>query len=65
MILAHDRRWEQVYILFSFKGAPMFLSFMLSRLNRTGLFRARFVWSPALDLKDHTVYSTLLSGTQY
>lgn len=39
----------------------MFLSLFLARLNRT----ARFTWSPALDLKDRTVYSTLIPGAQY
>ncbi len=43
----------------------MFLSFVLSRLNRIARARARFVWSPALDLKDRTVFSTLLPGAQY
>ena len=43
------------------KGVPMFLAFILSRLNRA----ARFSWSPALDLKDRSVYSTLLPGAQY
>jgi hypothetical protein len=39
----------------------MFLALILSRLNRA----ARFSWSPALDLKDRSVYSTLLPGAQY
>jgi hypothetical protein len=39
----------------------MFLSFLLARFNRS----ARFVWSPALDLKDRAIYSTLLPGAQY
>jgi hypothetical protein len=39
----------------------MFLSLLLSRLNRS----VRFVWSPALDLRDHAIYSTLIPGTQY
>ncbi len=43
------------------KGAPMFLSFLLARLSRT----ARFVWTPALDLRDHEIRSTLLPGAQY
>jgi hypothetical protein len=34
----------------------MILSFILSRLGRS----RRFVWSPALDLSDHEVYSTLI-----
>ena len=25
----------------------------------------RFVWTPALDLSDHAVYSALIPGTQY
>jgi|SoiMethySBSTD1v2_1073268.scaffolds.fasta_scaffold746256_2 hypothetical protein len=43
------------------KGPAMFLSFLLSRLSRP----ARFVWTPALDLSDHEVYSALIPGTQY
>lgn len=43
----------------------MLLSFILSRLNRIARAPARFVWSPALDLKDRTVLSTLLPGAQY
>jgi hypothetical protein len=39
----------------------MFLSLILSRLNRT----ARFSWSPALNLEDHAIYSTLIPGAQY
>jgi hypothetical protein len=39
----------------------MFLSFILSRLVRS----ARFAWSPALDLKDHAIRSTLIPGAQY
>jgi hypothetical protein len=39
----------------------MFLSFLLARLNRS----PRFVWSPALDLSDHEVYSALIPGAQY
>ena len=39
----------------------MFLALVLSYLNR----RARFSWSPSLDLKDHAIYSTLLPGAQY
>lgn len=39
----------------------MFLSLILSRLNRT----ARFAWSPALNLEDHRIYSTLIPGAQY
>jgi len=39
----------------------MFLALILSRLNRT----ARFVWSPALNLEDHSIYSTLIPGAQY
>ena len=39
----------------------MFLSLVLARLNRS----ARFIWTPALDLTDHVVYSTLIPGAQY
>ena len=39
----------------------MFISLILSYLNRS----ARFVWSPALDLEDHAIYSTLIPGAQY
>ncbi len=39
----------------------MFLSFILSSLSRS----ARFSWSPALDLDDRTIYSTLIPGAQY
>jgi hypothetical protein len=39
----------------------MFLSLLLSRLNRA----SRFTWSPALNLEDRTIYSTLLPGAQY
>jgi hypothetical protein len=45
----------------STKGVPMFLTFILSRLNRS----ARFSWSPALNLEDNTIYSTLIPGAQY
>jgi hypothetical protein len=38
----------------------MFLAFVLARFHRS-----RFVWSPALDLTDRTVYATLLPGAQY
>jgi len=34
----------------------MFLTFLLSRLSRP----VRFVWTPALDLSDHEVYSALI-----
>ena len=43
------------------KGAIMFLAVLLSRFKRS----ARFVWSPALDLRDNAIYSTLLPGAQY
>lgn len=43
------------------KGSAMFLSLLLSRLAR----KPRFLWSPALDLDDHAIYSTLIPGTQY
>jgi len=39
----------------------MFLTLFLSRINRS----ARFVWSPALNLEDRSIYSTLIPGTQY
>lgn len=39
----------------------MILSFLLARLKRT----PRFAWSPALDLSDPGVYSTLIPGAQY
>jgi hypothetical protein len=39
----------------------MFLALLLSRLNRS----ARFSWSPALNLEDRTIYSTLIPGAQY
>ncbi len=46
-------------------GPIMILAFILSRLNRYAVPQVRFVWSPALDLKDRTVFSTLLPGAQY
>lgn len=39
----------------------MLLSLVFARLNRSG----RFVWSPALDLRDHAIYSTLIPGAQF
>jgi hypothetical protein len=51
------------YISLMPKGAPMMLTFILSRLAPSG--RRRFVWSPALDLTDHSVFSTLIAGAQY
>ena len=39
----------------------MFLSLILAYRNRS----PRFVWSPALDLSDHAVLSTLIPGAQY
>jgi hypothetical protein len=39
----------------------MFLALILSCLNRS----ARFSWSPALNLEDHSIYSTLIPGAQY
>ncbi len=39
----------------------MFLALILSRFNRS----ARFSWSPALNLEDRSIYSTLLPGAQY
>ena len=43
----------------------MFLPLIVSRLARIRLLRSRYVWSPALDLRDRAVYSTLLPGAQY
>jgi hypothetical protein len=42
-----------------YKGAAMILTFILSRLQRA----PAFAWSPALDLHDHAIRSTLLPGT--
>lgn len=39
----------------------MFLSLFLAYLNRS----ARFMWSPALNLEDRSIYSTLIPGAQY
>lgn len=39
----------------------MFLTLLLSRINRS----ARFAWSPALNLEDRSIYSTLIPGAQY
>jgi hypothetical protein len=39
----------------------MLLSLLLSYLNRS----SRFAWSPALDLRDRAVFSTLIPGAQY
>lgn len=39
----------------------MFLSLLLSRLNRA----SRFYWAPALDLGNHQIRSTLIPGAQY
>lgn len=39
----------------------MFLTLILSHLSRS----TRFVWSPALNLEDRSVYSTLIPGAQY
>ena len=39
----------------------MFLSLLLSYLNRT----ARFSWSPSLDLHDPEIRSALIAGVQY
>ncbi|RDI59263.1 hypothetical protein DES45_104174 [Microvirga subterranea] len=39
----------------------MFLSLLLSWLNRS----SRFAWSPALNLDDRAIYSTLNPGAQY
>ena len=38
----------------------MILSFLLSRRFRS----KRYVWSPALDLSDHAIFSTLIPGAQ-
>jgi hypothetical protein len=43
----------------------MFLAFILSGLNRLGAARRRFVWSPALDLRDGAIRSALIPGAQY
>jgi hypothetical protein len=42
------------------KGDPMLLTFLLARLSRP----PRYVWSPALDLDDPAIYSTLLPRAQ-
>jgi len=39
----------------------MFLSLLLAHFNRS----TRFMWSPALNFDDRTVYSTLIPGAQY
>jgi hypothetical protein len=39
----------------------MLFSLLLSYLSRP----RRFVWSPALDLNDSAIYSTLIPGGQY
>jgi hypothetical protein len=39
----------------------MILSFILSRLRRS----RTFVWSPALDLSDPKIYSTLIPGAHH
>jgi hypothetical protein len=46
------------------KGVPMFLSLILSRLNRFNR-SSRFTWSPSLNLEDGAIRSALLPGTQY
>ena len=58
---ARDPRLKLGYNQVHPKGPAMFLSFLLARLNRS----PRFVWSPALDLSDHEVYSALIPGAQY
>ena len=40
------------------KGVSIFLVLILSRLMRF----PRFVWSPALDFGDRSIYSTLIPG---
>jgi hypothetical protein len=59
--MARDPRWKLGYNDAHPKGPAMFLSFLLARLNRA----PQFVWSPALDLSDHAVYSALIPGAQY
>lgn len=39
----------------------MFVSFLLSLLNRS----QAFAWSPALDLTDNEIRSILMPGAQY
>jgi hypothetical protein len=39
----------------------MFLSLILSHINRS----KRFSWSPALNLEDRSIFSTLIPGAQY
>lgn len=39
----------------------MFLSLILSHMNRA----TRFSWSPALNLDDRSIFSTLIPGAQY
>jgi hypothetical protein len=39
----------------------MFLSLILARLNRA----PRFVWTPALNLENRSILSTLIPGVQY
>lgn len=39
----------------------MFLSLILARLSRS----TRYSWTPALDLEDRTIRSTLIPGAQY
>lgn len=43
------------------KGTAMLLMFYLARRNRI----RPYVWSPALDLRDRRLRSTLISGTQF
>jgi hypothetical protein len=43
-------------------GARMILTFLLALLSRSR--PPRYVWSPALDLDDPSIYSTLLPRAQ-
>ena len=58
MNMASPLRTTRVYIRPS-KGAAMILTFILSYLQRA----PAFAWSPALNLEDNAIYSTLLPGT--
>jgi len=56
---ARDMHPKQGYKVSHPSDAPMFLAFLLSRFTRS----SRFVWSPALDLRDRRVYAALITGT--
>lgn len=43
----------------------MILPVVLSRLNRLVRFRRRYIWSPALDLRDRAVFAALIPHAQY